>query len=221
MSIAERLQRVRDQVHQAAIDAGRDPDDVTLIAVSKTHPVEAVLEAYDAGQRHFGESYAQELAAKAEQLSDRDIAWHFIGRIQTNKASRIAPVSHRVHAVHSVRHARALGKHSATPVPCLLAVNLGAEDSKTGVSALDTLDVAAAVHEEPTVRLCGLMTLPPQDEPARPYFERLAQLAEIGRGRGLPLGELSMGMTSDYRDAIACGATWVRVGTAIFGPRTR
>ena len=119
VGIAQRLASVRDSVASATRQAGRDADAVRLIAVSKTHPESAIEAAYAAGQRDFGESYAQELTRKAEALSHLDIRWHFIGRIQTNKASLIAPVSHRVHAVHSARHARALAARADHPVPCL------------------------------------------------------------------------------------------------------
>lgn len=218
--VSESLLRVQNTVQSACSDAGRPQGSVTLIAVSKTHPQAAIREAYAAGQRDFGESYAQELAGKAEALSDLpDIRWHYIGTIQTNKAALIAPVSYRVHAVHSVRHAAALARRSDVPVPCLIAVNLAGEDSKTGVAQDEVLTVARGMNALDGVTLCGLMTLPPADESARPYFDRLRALAAQGRDDGLPLDELSMGMSGDYVEAIAAGATWVRVGTAIFGPR--
>lgn len=219
VSIADRLVAVRDQVAHATVSAGRSPEDVHLIAVSKTQPASAIREAYAAGQRHFGESYAQELAHKAAELVDlTDLHWHFIGTIQTNKAGLIAPVSERVHAVHSPRHARALAKKHS-PIQVLLAVNLGDEDSKTGVQANDVLAICSEIVAEDGVQLRGLMTLPPNGQDPAPFFEQLASLAEQGRAIGLPLTELSMGMSGDFEVAIAKGATWVRVGTAIFGPR--
>lgn len=218
--VAERLAAVQQRIDRACTDAGRARDEVQLIAVSKTHPAAAIRAAYAAGQRHFGESYAQELAAKAVELADlADLRWHFIGRVQTNKAKLIAPLAYRVHAVHSARHARALAGRSQGPLPVLLAVNLGQEDSKTGVSAAQALSVAQEVHQTAGVQLRGLMTLPPAGEPAGPFFAALRDLAAEGRAAGLPLDELSMGMSSDYPEAIAAGATWVRVGTDIFGAR--
>lgn len=221
MTIATRLAAVRQAINDAAQSAGRDPAAVQLIAVSKTHPAQAIREAYDAGQRHFGESYAQELAQKARDLADLpDLRWHFIGRLQTNKTSLITPLSYRVHAVHSARHARALAARATEPVACLIAVNLGEEASKTGVSTDTLLTVAAELHACEGISLRGLMTLPPRGEPSAPYFSTLAALAQAGRDEGLPLTELSMGMSGDYPQAIAAGATWVRVGTAIFGSRS-
>ncbi len=219
MSIADRLTIVRDRVAQATASAGRSPGDVHIIAVSKTQPANAIREAYAAGQRHFGESYAQELAHKADELADlADLHWHFIGTIQTNKAPLIAPVSERVHAVHSTRHARALAKKHS-PIQVLLAVNLGSEPSKTGVQAKEVLHICSDMVLAEGVQLRGLMTLPPIGKDPAPFFAELATLAEQGRAIGLPLTELSMGMSGDFEAAISQGATWVRVGTAIFGPR--
>ncbi|MFT6143741.1 MAG: pyridoxal phosphate enzyme (YggS family) [Myxococcota bacterium] len=219
MTITDRLAVVRERVAQATADAGRSPQDVHLIAVSKTQPASAIREAYAAGQRHFGESYAQELAQKAAELADlTELHWHFIGTIQTNKAGLIAPVSERVHAVHSARHARALAKKHS-PIQVLLAVNLGDEDSKTGVPAADVLGVCAQMNQTEGVQLRGLMTLPPNGKDPTPFFTELASLAQQGRAAGLPLTELSMGMSGDFEVAISLGANWVRVGTAVFGPR--
>lgn len=219
MSTQARLAAVQERIAAAVTKAGRSPSEVHLIAVSKTQPASAIREAYAAGQRHFGESYAQELQAKAAELVDlTELKWHFIGTIQTNKAGLIAPVSERVHAVHSARHARALAKKHS-PIQVLLAVNLGREASKTGVAAGDVLSTCAQLDQAEGVDLRGLMTLPPNGEDPAPYFAQLAELAAQGRSDGLPLTELSMGMSGDFEAAIAHGATWIRVGTAIFGPR--
>lgn len=220
MSVAERLAEVRARVDAAARRAGREPSEVGLIAVSKTHPLHALEAAWAAGARDFGESYAQELRDKAPGLPDA--RWHFIGRLQSNKARYIAPHAHRVHALVRRDHAEALAKRAPGRLACLVNVNLGGEASKDGVPPDEALDAVRGLAAVEGIRIVGLMTLPPPvDAPtdAAPFFEQLAELARRGRAQGLPLDELSMGMSHDYEVAIAHGATWVRVGTAIFGAR--
>jgi pyridoxal phosphate enzyme (YggS family) len=224
MTPAERLAAVRARVAAACAACGRDPASVGLIAVGKTFPAEAVAAVHGAGQVDFGENYAQELRDKAAALagSTPPIRWHFIGRIQTNKAKMIAPVAYRVHAVEEVRQAEALAARAPGPLDVLVAVNQGGEDTKGGVRPSEALERCAAVDAVPGVRVVGLMTLPPpteDPEDSAPYFEELAALAAAGRARGLALNELSMGMSHDFEVAIRHGATWVRVGTAIFGAR--
>ena len=225
MTVAARLAAVRQELEAACRAAGRDPSEVTLVAVSKTFGPEAIREAWAAGQRDFGESYAQELRDKAAALADLPgLRWHFVGRIQSNKARYIAPVATRVHAIEALRHAKALAARAERLVPVLVAVNVGGEETKGGVAPEATLDLCAALHELPGVEVRGLMTLPPwRDDPEEvgPYFARLAALAAEGRRRGLPLEELSMGMSHDFPVAVRHGATWVRVGTAIFGQRPK
>ncbi len=221
-TIAERLAAVEARVSTACEVAGRQRGEVTLVAVSKVHPPAAIAEARAAGHLDFGESYAQELRDKAAALPD-DVRWHFVGRLQTNKAKYVAPVAVRVHALTEPRQAEALVSRAEGAVRGMLAVNVGGEASKSGVPAEDVLAVAAALHAVDGFEITGLMTLPPPvDDPedAAPYFERLAELASAGRRAGLPLTELSMGMSHDFEVAIRYGATHVRVGTAIFGPRT-
>ena len=221
-SVQERLAGLQDRVAAACREAGREPTEVQLIAVSKTHPLETVERAAQTGQLHFGESYAQELRDKGRARPD--LSWHFIGRLQTNKARYIAPQAFRVHALERLDHAQALAKRATGPLRCLVAVNVGGEVSKGGVAPDDALDAVRSLGGVPGIEICGLMTLPPatpRPEDAAPYFEQLADLAAAGRRQGLPLHELSMGMSRDFEVAIAYGATWIRVGTAIFGPRTR
>ena len=223
MSIASALAEVRGRIERAARAAGRDASLVKLVAVSKTKGPEAVREAYAAGQRAFGENYAQELATKAEALSDLpDVEWHFIGHLQTNKARVVAKHAHVVHTVDSEALARELGKRAsrearAVPLPVLIEVNVGGEAQKAGAAASEIEDVMRAVQAQESLVLRGLMTMPPaaaDPEASRPWFRRLRELAQA---HGLP--ELSMGMTGDLEVAVACGATLVRVGTAIFGAR--
>ena len=231
-TIAERWREVRARVDAACRAAGRDPGEVTLIAVSKTHPASAVREAAAAGATDFGENYAQELATKRAELKEMepggvvptggaDVRWHFIGRLQRNKAKLVAGHVALVHAVDSVELAAELGKRAAGVQPVLLAVNVAGETTKGGVREADAPALARAVAATANVRLDGLMTMPPPGEDPRRYFDALRALrdrlaADIG-----PLPVLSMGMSGDFEAAIACGATHVRIGTAIFGERPR
>ncbi|MBL8610078.1 MAG: YggS family pyridoxal phosphate-dependent enzyme [Myxococcales bacterium] len=223
--IARRLAETRARVDAAARAAGRDPSTVALLAVSKTHPASAIREAYAAGQRDFGESYAQELRDKAEELVDLgDLRWHFIGHLQTNKAKYVARVAHAVHSVDDGDLARELAKRVASqgraPLRVLVEVNAGIEAQKAGVSAEALPELLAAVRGLPQLELRGLMTMPPFGDlaVARRVFDRLAALRErLGGAAALP--ELSMGMSDDLEVAVAAGSTIVRVGTAIFGAR--
>lgn len=225
VDIAANLAAVQESIAVAARGAGRDPSDVRLVAVSKRHPPSAVEVAYRAGQRHFGENYAQELAEKAEALEHLpDIVWHFIGRLQENKAKIIARHAHVAHALERAKTVRTLGRRvlgeGRPPVDILFQVSLDNEPQKGGIEP----DALGALLEETRgiegVRIVGLMAMPPLGslDAARSTFERLARLRDAHGGERV-LPELSMGMTADMDVAIACGATMVRVGTAIFGPR--
>lgn len=222
-SIAERWATIRARVEAACERAGRPAADVTIIAVSKTHPAASVIEAYAAGARDFGENYAQELAQKRGECP-ADVRWHFIGRLQRNKAKLVAGQVALVHAVDSRELAAELAKRSHAVQPVLLAVNAAGEESKGGVALDAALAAARAITEVAHLRLDGLMTVPPPaDDPeaTRPHFEAVRQLRErLSDTLGVPLPILSMGMSDDFEVAIACGATHVRIGTAIFGPRT-
>jgi pyridoxal phosphate enzyme (YggS family) len=224
VSVAEGLARVRARIDRAARESGRSPQDVKLIAVSKTKPVASIREAHALGQLAFGENYAQELATKAEALTDlADIEWHFIGHLQTNKAKVVAKFAHTVHAVDSVALVRVLGKRAAgraSSLPVLIEVNVGREPQKAGAAPSEIQDVMAAVRAEPSLALRGLMTMPPAgDLPgARRAFEALSLLRNL-HGGVAALPELSMGMSEDLEIAVACGASCVRVGRAIFGER--
>jgi pyridoxal phosphate enzyme (YggS family) len=229
-SVAEGLARVRERIARAASAAQRDPTEVRLVAVSKTKPSSAIREAYEAGQRDFGENYAQELAQKADELADlTDLRWHFIGHLQSNKARVVARAAHMVHSVDGASLARELSKRFAAAsegrgeerarLPVLVEVSVGGEAQKHGVSPGDLGEVLAAVDREPALVLRGLMTMPPNDlEAARHAFEALSSL-RAAHGGPARLPELSMGMSEDLEIAVACGATLVRVGSAIFGSR--
>jgi PLP dependent protein len=221
--VAEGLAHVRDRIERAARAASRDPADVRLVAVSKTKPASAIREAYALGQRDFGENYAQELAQKAEELADLvDLRWHFIGHLQSNKARVVAPIAHLIHTVDSASLARELDKRAKptrSELPVLVEINVGGESQKHGAGAAEVAAVLDAVDAAPTLKLRGLMTMPPHDlEAARGSFEALVSRQSTHGGKAR-LPELSMGMSDDLEVAIACGATIVRVGSAIFGAR--
>jgi PLP dependent protein len=220
--IADRWRAVQAKVATACDRAGRAASEVTIVAVSKTHPASAIREAAAAGARDFGENYAQELATKQDEL-ELDIRWHFIGRLQRNKAKLVAGKVALVHAVETADLARELGKRSGAVQPILLAVNLGGEATKGGVTGADALAIARELVATANIRLDGLMTMPPpaeDPEASRPIFEELRALRDRLRDAlGVPLPVLSMGMSGDYEVAIACEATHVRIGTAIFGDR--
>lgn len=224
--IAQRLAEVNARLAAACTTHGRDPAEVRLVAVSKTFPAEAIRECYAAGQRDFGENYAQELRDKARELADLpDLRWHFIGRLQVNKAKYVAPVAFRTHAVDAVDQAEALVARANGPVHVLLAVNTGSEPQKGGVLPEQVVARAKELAGVSGVTFRGLMTLPPYHDDAEaeaPYYALLESLAADVRAAGLAVDELSMGMSHDFEVAVRFGrgtTTWVRVGTAIFGER--
>lgn len=221
-TLADRWHAISARVAAACVRAGRAPGEVTIVAVSKLQPAEAVIAAAAAGARDFGENYAQELAAKREACGD--VRWHFIGRLQRNKAKLVAGKVALVHAVDSVDLAEELAKRAGGVLqPVLVAVNLGGEDTKGGASPDAAPALAAAIARVPGIRLDGLMTMPPpSDDPeaSRPAFVALRALRDqLQQDLGQPLPVLSMGMSGDFEVAIGCGATHVRIGTAIFGAR--
>jgi PLP dependent protein len=231
MTIGDRWRAVQARVAAACERAGRSAAEVTIVAVSKTHPAAAVREAFAAGATDFGENYAQELATKASELAGapgseprRALRWHFIGRLQRNKARLVAGRVALVHAVDSVELAEELARRAGGNVqPILLAVNLGGEATKGGITAAAAPALATALAAVAGTSLDGLMTMPPpSDDPeaSRPHFDGLRALRDrLADQLGRPLPVLSMGMSHDFEVAIACGATHVRVGTAIFGSR--
>jgi hypothetical protein len=222
-TIADRWREVRARVDAACERAGRSPSEVTIVAVSKTHPAAAVREAAAAGATDFGENYAQELAAKRTELGELPVRWHYIGRLQRNKAKLVAGQVELIHAVDSLELAAEIGKRASRLQSVLLAVNAAGEETKGGVTAEQAGALARSIGSLQNVRLHGLMTMPPPaDDPeaSRPYFEALRALRDrLTDELGIALPVLSMGMSGDYEVAIACGATHVRVGTAIFGAR--
>ncbi|MEE2750459.1 MAG: YggS family pyridoxal phosphate-dependent enzyme [Myxococcota bacterium] len=221
MSVEERLEAVLARVEAACSAAGRARSDVRLVAVSKMRTAQEIQAAMACGQLDFGENYAQHLRDKCDAIGEGPV-WHFIGALQKNKVKYVAGRAHLFHALDRIELADEFQKRSDTPQPVLVAVNTGGEASKSGVDVDEALALCEAVELHPGVALRGLMTIPPpvaEAQDAAPFFATLAGLAEEGRRQGLPLTELSMGMSHDFEVAIAQGATLVRVGTAIFGPR--
>lgn len=226
-TIATALQAVKKRVAQAAAAAGRKPQEVTLLAVSKSWPAQRVREAYAAGQIAFGENYVQEGIRKVCDLADLPLKWHFVGPVQSNKTRPIAEHFTWVHSVDREKIATRLSAARPEPLPPLqvcLQVNVSGEPSKSGVSPQDVLGLAKHVRSLPRIQLRGLMTIPrPTSDPAlqREQFRTLRRLLDQLNTAGMGLDTLSMGMSDDLEAAIAEGATIVRIGTAIFGDREK
>jgi pyridoxal phosphate enzyme (YggS family) len=218
-TIAANLRVVRERIVRACERSGRPPDDVTVIAVSKTHNADAIAAAWRAGVRDFGENRVQEAASKIGVLRAEGVrpTWHLVGHLQTNKAADSIDLFDILHSVDSERLVLAISGRATRPVRVLLEVNVAGEQSKFGVAPEAALALAGRIGGIPNINLAGLMTVAPQaDDPegVRPIFRTLRQLAEAAG-----LRELSMGMTDDFEVAVEEGATLVRVGRAIFGPR--
>lgn len=224
-TIAARLQAVRERIARAARAAGRLPQDVTLVAVSKTFPSSAIAEAHAAGQRAFGENYLQEGLAKVHKLADLDLEWHYIGPIQSNKTRPIAENFSWVHGVDREKIAARLSEARPPHLPPLqicVQVNVSGERSKSGVPPEQALELAKAISVLPRLQLRGLMAIPEPTPDAglrRNRFRALRELRDEIVRAGVALDTLSMGMSDDMEAAIAEGATLVRIGTAIFGAR--
>lgn len=227
VTIAANLQAVRERIASAARSARRHPGDIALVAVSKTFPAERIAQAHAAGQRAFGENFAQEAVEKITHLRDLALEWHFIGPIQSNKTGSIATHFQWVHSVEREKIAQRLSAARPDGLPPLdvcIQVNVSGEAAKSGVAPGEEVKLADAVSRLPRLRLRGLMAIPePTSDVAlqRRRFALLRGLKEGLAARGYMLDTLSMGMSDDLEAAIAEGATMVRVGTAIFGPRHR
>ena len=226
-SIAENLESVHARVAAACARAGRAPDAVRLLAVSKTYGPDAVRAAAAAGQRLFGENRVQEAAAKIPECPG-NLEWHLIGHLQSNKAALAARLFDWVHSVDSAKLLEALDRHAADAgrtLRALVQVNVSGERAKSGLAPAAVPDVLALADRLRNVRVVGLMTIPPlaeDPETARPFFRKLRELRDgWAAATGFDLAELSMGMTHDLDVAVAEGATFVRVGTGIFGARAR
>lgn len=225
--LVDRWHSIQSRIRQASLAAQRQANEVSLLAVSKFHSSDAIAALAEAGQLAFGENYVQELLAKAKSLTHLPIEWHFIGPLQSNKCKEIAPVATMIHSIDRLKLIPLLAQHRPAhlaPLQLLIQVNIDDEASKSGVSQFDeALELAKLIQTFPNLQLCGLMTIPkPQSDLSlqrhafaqlRAWRDRLANLL------GIDLPHLSMGMSDDLEAAIVEGATIVRIGTAIFGPR--
>lgn len=225
--LKENYTNVLKNVYDACERAGRNSKEVTLIAVSKTKPVEMLQDVYDCGCRDFGENKVQEIMDKYEKLPN-DIRWHMIGHLQTNKVKYIVDKVYMIHSVDSIKLAKEISKEAVkknVTVKVLLEVNVAKEETKFGLLTEEVLDFYKEVIDLPGLKVCGLMTIAPyveNPEDNRQHFVNLKQLMvdiESEKTDNISVGELSMGMTGDYEVAIEEGATYVRVGTGIFGER--
>ncbi|MFT2185070.1 YggS family pyridoxal phosphate-dependent enzyme [Pseudomonas putida] len=221
-TLADNLSAISARIASAAQAVGRDPASVQLLAVSKTKPASAIREIHAAGVRDFGENYLQEALTKQQALSDLPLIWHFIGPIQSNKTKAIAEHFDWVHSVDRLKIAQRLSEQrpaGLAPLNICLQVNVSGEDSKSGCTPADLPALAKAVAALPNLRLRGLMAIPEPTEDRDTQEVAFASLRKLQEDLGLGLDTLSMGMSHDLEAAIAQGATWVRIGTALFGAR--
>lgn len=221
-TLADNLSAISARIASAAQAVGRDPASVQLLAVSKTKPASAIREIHAAGVRDFGENYLQEALTKQQALSDLPLIWHFIGPIQSNKTKAIAEHFDWVHSVDRLKIAQRLSEQrpaGLAPLNICLQVNVSGEDSKSGCPPADLPALAKAVAALPNLRLRGLMAIPEPTEDRATQEAAFASLRKLQEGLGFGLDTLSMGMSHDLEAAIAQGATWVRIGTALFGAR--
>ncbi|NBH72500.1 YggS family pyridoxal phosphate-dependent enzyme [Clostridiaceae bacterium] len=226
-TILANLEQVHTNIRSACDRSGRDAKEVTLIAVSKTKPLQALQAAYDCGERHFGENKVQEILQKAPMLPD-DLHFHMIGHLQRNKVRQVLPYVTMIHSVDSLRLASEIQKEAERidkVIDILLEVNVAKEESKFGFTADEVLDAISQICRFPNIKVCGLMTIAPfveNSEQNRPVFQKLFQLYVDIKHKNIDntnMSVLSMGMTGDYQVAIEEGATMIRVGTGIFGVR--
>ncbi|HEV7716767.1 MAG TPA: YggS family pyridoxal phosphate-dependent enzyme [Steroidobacteraceae bacterium] len=224
-NLPEKIRAVRDRIGSATARCGRDVDSVTLLAVGKAHPAETLAAAAACGLRHFGESYVKEALPKIETLRELALTWHFVGQLQANKTRPVAEHFDWAHGVDRLRIAERLSEQRpfhAAPLNVCLQVNLAGEGTKGGVAPADLPALATAVAALPRLSLRGLMCIPPPEDDEtrqRQWFAETARLLRSLSVPGAPLDTLSMGMSADLEAAIEEGATIVRIGTALFGPR--
>jgi pyridoxal phosphate enzyme (YggS family) len=229
-TIKGRLKRVQDRIAETALACGRDPKTVKLVAVSKTVAVDRVLAAIRAGVTDLGENYVQEAREKNEALGRQTVSWHFIGHLQSNKAKYVVKLFDLIHSVDSFKLAKELDKRARAigkVQEVLVQVNISGEATKSGIETEQAVALVRQMAPLDNLAICGLMTMPPffnSPEKVRPYFRALKDLQNLIRTEAIPdvyMAELSMGMTGDFEAAIQEGATLVRIGTAIFGERSK
>jgi len=218
--IPQRINDIHRRMDDALRLAGRATNSVRLIAVSKRQPMDRLMAAYEAGLRDFGENYAQSLEARATEMP-ADVRWHMIGHLQKNKAKKLIGKMAMLHAVDSIKLIDVLGRLSPEPLSVLLQVNIGREVQKSGILPEDIPAILEHLSSQKLVQIKGLMTIPPNDDAPRQWYEKLRILRDELQGQfDLDLTELSMGMSGDFESAILEGATLIRVGTQVFGPRS-
>lgn len=225
MNISHNLESIRKRIDDICLQSGLPVDQVQLLAVSKTRPVSEIEQAFQAGQKAFGENYLQEALEKITTLADLPLEWHYIGRIQSNKTRPIAEHFDWVHTISDIKHARRLSEqrpaHLADLNVCI-QVNISEDPNKAGVVADQTIEIGKAIQVMPRLKLRGLMTIPEATEDpnkTRAFFKKLSALRDTMNNDGFSLDTLSMGMSGDMNIAIEEGSSIVRIGTAIFGPR--
>ncbi len=227
MGVKENLDLLNERINRACEKANRDPKEITLVAVTKTKPVELIKEALAAGVTHFGENRVQEAAGKIPLITE-PVYWHLVGTLQTNKVKRALELFHIIESVDSLHLAREIQRRCEMmnkTIPVLIEVNTSGEKTKHGVAPEQLPEMLKEILNLPRLKVEGLMTIGPgwavtEPEASRPCFTLLARLAEAMRQRfAIPLPHLSMGMSSDFEIGIQCGATNIRIGTALFGPR--
>lgn len=221
-TIADNIGLVSQRIRAAADAVQRDANSIHLLAVSKTKPAQAVREAFAAGMHDFGENYLQEALGKQSELTDLPLSWHFIGPIQSNKTRAIAENFAWVHSVDRLKIAQRLSEQRPTDLPPLnicIQVNVSGEASKSGCTPADLPALANAISALPRLKLRGLMAIPEPTEDRAAQDAAFARVRDLQASLNLPLDTLSMGMSHDLESAIAQGATWVRIGTALFGAR--
>jgi hypothetical protein len=226
--VKDRIDKIRRRIADAAFSCGRNPDSVTLVAVSKTVPADRIRAAVAVGLCVFGENYIQEALKKIDEIADPGLSWHFIGHLQSNKAKYVVRNFDLIHSVDSLKLAAEIsrqGEKQGKIQDILVQVNIAGESTKSGVETQNAMALVECISRLSHLRIKGLMTLPPffdQPEKVRPYFRALTRLKKEIQAAGIEnvdMTELSMGMSGDFETAIAEGATMVRIGTAIFGER--
>lgn len=216
--LAERLAAVRTGISDAATAAGRSPEELTTIVVTKFHPASLVRELFELGVRDVGENRHQEAQAKAAELAEPELRWHFVGQLQSKKARQVRAYASVIHSIDRTALVDVL-RSEETSVDCFVQLNLTDDPGRGGVAPTELEPLVEHVLATPGLRLLGLMAVAPLDEPARPAFARVRELSERVQRLAPEAGALSMGMSHDYADAIAEGATHLRIGTAITGNR--